>query len=57
MNTTVNINLANTFFYIDEEAYKKLKNYLKSIKKSFESEEGCEEIMADIEARISELFT
>ena len=57
MNTTVNINLANTFFYIDEEAYKKLKNYLKAIKKSFESEEGCEEIMADIEARISELFT
>lgn len=57
MNTTVTINLANTFFYMDEDAFKKLRNYLKLIKKSFESEEGCEEIMSDIETRIAKLFT
>lgn len=57
MNTTVTINLANTFFYMDEDAYKKLQSYLNSIKKSFDSEEGCEEIMSDIEIRIAELFT
>ena len=56
MNKTVNINLANTFFHIDEEAYNKLRRYLESIKRSFSGTAGSDEIIADIEARIAELF-
>ena len=56
MNKTVNINLAGTFFHIDESAYQKLQRYLEAIKRSFTDSEGREEIIADIEARISELF-
>lgn len=57
MNKTVTINLANIFFHIDEEAYAILQNYLNAIKKSFSNSEGKEEIIADIEARIAELFS
>lgn len=57
MNKTVNINLANTFFHIDEEAYNKLRRYLESIKRSFSGTAGSDEIISDIEARIAELFT
>ncbi|MAU27387.1 MAG: hypothetical protein CMH48_13515 [Muricauda sp.] len=56
MNKTVNINLANTFFHIDEEAYNKLRRYLEAIKRSFAGTTGSDEIIADIEARIAELF-
>lgn len=56
MNKTVNINLAGTFFHIDEDAYLKLQHYLESIKRSFTDSEGKNEIIEDIEARIAELF-
>ena len=56
MNKTVNINLANILFHIDEEAYNKMRRYLESIKRSFANTPGSDEIMADIEARIAELF-
>ncbi len=56
MNKTVNINLANTLFHIDDEAYNKLRRYLESIKRSFSGTAGSEEIIADIEARVAELF-
>ena len=56
MNKTININLANLFFHIDEEAYGKLQRYLEAIKRSFANTSGSEEIIADIEARIAELF-
>ena len=57
MNKTVNINLAGIFFHVDEDAYKVLKNYLDTIKMSFKNTEGSSEIIADIEARIAELFS
>jgi phage shock protein PspC (stress-responsive transcriptional regulator) len=57
MNKTVNINLAGVFFHIDEDAYAKLQRYLSAIKRSFEGVNGEEEIIADIEARIAELFS
>lgn len=57
MNKTVNINLAGVFFHIDENAYAKLQRYLSAIKRSFEGVTGEDEIIADIEARISELFS
>lgn len=56
MNKTVNINLANIFFHIDEEAYRKLRNYLEAIKRSFAGTPGSDEIISDIEARLAELF-
>lgn len=56
MNKTVNINLAGTFFHIDEDAYLKLQHYLEAIKRSFTDSQGRNEIIADIEARIAELF-
>lgn len=56
MNKTVNINLAGIFFHIDEEAYLKLQRYLEAIKRSFTDSQGRSEIIADIEARIAELF-
>ncbi|TVZ53247.1 PspC domain-containing protein [Dokdonia sp. Hel_I_53] len=57
MNKTVNINLAGIFFHIDEDAYGKLQRYLAAIKSSFQGVQGEDEIIADIEARISELFS
>ena len=57
MNKTVNINLAGVFFHVDEDAYGKLQRYLAAIKRSFEGVQGEDEIIADIEARISELFS
>ena len=57
MNKTVNINLAGIFFHVDEDAYKVLRNYLDTIKMSFKNTEGSLEIIADIEARIAELFS
>ena len=56
MNKTVNINLAGIFFHIDEDAYQKLQRYLEAIKRSFTDPQGRNEIIADIEARIAELF-
>ncbi len=56
MNKTVNINLANTLFHIDDKAYNKLQRYLESVKRSFAGTAGSDEIIADIEARVAELF-
>ncbi len=56
MNKTVNINLANTLFHIDEGAFNKMRLYLESVKRSFANTPGSDEILADIEARIAELF-
>ena len=58
MNKTININLGGFFFHIDEVAYDKLKRYLESISKSLSDDpQGKNEIIADIEARISELLS
>ncbi len=56
MNKTVNMNLGGFFFHIDEDAYQKLNRYFDAIKRSL-SNEGRDEIMNDIESRISELFS
>jgi len=57
MNKTVNINLAGTFFHIDDDAFAKLTRYLDAIRRSFSDPKGQEEIIKDIEARIAELFS
>ncbi len=56
MNKTVTINISGIIFNIDEEAFKQLSQYLDTIKGYFNTSEGRDEIMADIEARIAEMF-
>ncbi len=48
-------NINGKIFYIDEDAYSLLQNYLSQLHATFVGSEG-EEIVADIESRISELF-
>lgn len=58
MNKTININLGGFFFHIDEIAYQKLRRYLDAISRSLSDDpQGKNEIIADIEARISELLS
>ena len=58
MNKTININLGGLFFHIDETAYQKLNRYLNSIRKSLSDDpQGKDEIIKDIEMRISELLS
>jgi phage shock protein PspC (stress-responsive transcriptional regulator) len=58
MNKTININLGGLFFHIDETAYQKLNKYLNAIRKSLSDDpQGRDEIIKDIELRISELLS
>ena len=58
MNKTININLGGLFFHIDENAYQKLNRYLNAIRKSLSDDpQGRDEIIKDIELRISELLS
>jgi len=56
MKKTVTANVSGTVFHIEEDAYDRLQRYLSGIRAQFEGTDGREEIMADIEARIAELF-
>lgn len=56
MKKTIQINIAGVVFNIEEDAYDKLNNYLRSIQQYFSSYEGNQEIVSDIEARIAEKF-
>ncbi|TRX72532.1 PspC domain-containing protein [Carboxylicivirga sp. M1479] len=56
MNKTININLDGLAFKIEEEAYERLNEYLDTIKKRLGNNEEAQEIIADIESRIAELF-
>jgi len=56
MNKTITINIGGVVFNIEVDAYEKLENYLKEIKRHFTDAQGRDEIMADIESRIAEMF-
>ena len=56
MNKTVNINLGGMFFHIDEDAFQKLTRYFDAIKRSISNSSGHDEIIKDIEMRVSELL-
>lgn len=55
MKKTFQVNINGNIFYIDEDAYELLLNYLDQLKSAFSASDG-EEIVSDIESRISELF-
>lgn len=56
MKKTLTVNLGGTVYNIDEDAYVLLDNYLKNLHYHFRQQEGAEEIVHDMEARIAELF-
>jgi len=56
MKKTFTINISGTVFHIEEDAYEVLQKYLVNLKNHFGSSEEGKEILADIEARIAEIF-
>ncbi|MCW3785743.1 PspC domain-containing protein [Plebeiibacterium sediminum] len=56
MQKTVNINLSGSVFYIDDDAYALLRQYLDKLENYFGNQEEGKEIIHDIESRIAELF-
>lgn len=57
MKKTLTVNLADSVYHIDEDAYVLLDNYLNNLRYHFRKDDGAEEIVRDMEARIAELFT
>ncbi|RYY51450.1 MAG: PspC domain-containing protein [Chitinophagaceae bacterium] len=57
MQRIIQINIAGRVLPIEEDAYLILKDYLSSLIRHFDGEQGKEEIIQDIEARIAELFS
>ena len=57
MKKNISINLQGIIFHIEEDGYEQLSRYLASIRTYFSNYEGHEEIIADIEARIAEIFS
>uniref|UniRef100_UPI0040473A28 PspC domain-containing protein n=1 Tax=Roseivirga sp. TaxID=1964215 RepID=UPI0040473A28 len=56
MKKNISINISGIIFHIEEDGFETLKNYLDSINKYFSSYEDSDEIIADIEGRIAEIF-
>ncbi|MEM6359177.1 MAG: PspC domain-containing protein [Bacteroidota bacterium] len=56
MKKNISINISGIIFHIEEDAYEALKNYLDSINEYFSTFEDNQEIIADIESRIAEIF-
>jgi phage shock protein PspC (stress-responsive transcriptional regulator) len=57
MKKNISINLQGIIFQIEEDGYEQLSRYLASIRAYFSTYEGHEEIVADIEARVAEIFS
>lgn len=57
MKKTFTINISGTVFYIEEDAYEKLQEYILKLKQHFDTGAEGQEIISDIEARIAELFS
>lgn len=56
MKKTLTVNLNNTVYHIDSDAYELLHQYLNDVESRLSSDEK-KDVMADIEARVSELFS
>jgi len=57
MNKTISCNIAGMVFNVEETAYEILHSYLKMIKSKLSGSDGADEIYADIEGRVAELFS
>ncbi len=56
MKKNISINISGIIFHIEEDGYDALRKYLDSINQYFGSFEDSNEILADIESRIAEIF-
>ncbi len=56
MEKTLSINISGWIFNINEDAFEKLSLYFKNLKAHFKNENGGDEIVSDIEARMAELL-
>ena len=56
MKKNISINLQGIIFHIEEDGYELLSRYLAEVKAHFASYRGHEDIVADIEGRIAEIF-
>ena len=56
MKKTFTINISGSVFHIEEDAYEMLQKYLISLNNHFGGSDEGKEIIADIEARIAEIF-
>ncbi len=56
MKKNISINLQGLIFHIEEDGYEVLSRYLQEVKAYFATYQGHQEIVADIEGRIAELF-
>ena len=56
MKKVININFQGAVVPIEETSYELLKQYIESLRQYFAKEDGRDEIINDIESRISELF-
>jgi len=56
MNRTITSNIAGTVFHIDEDAFRKLEQYLSDIRSFYAGQEGEDDIVSGIEERIGEIF-
>lgn len=56
MNTTKNISIGGYAFIIEEDAYIRLGQYINAVKTNLVGTPGSDEVVADIEMRIAEIF-
>lgn len=56
MKKTISVNLANRNFYIEEDAYHVLDQYIKGIREYYRVDDPDGEIVEDFESRLGELF-
>ncbi|MDU1891618.1 MAG: PspC domain-containing protein [Dysgonomonas sp.] len=56
MKPTVRVSIGGLAFILEEDAYALLDNYLKALRTHFEGNPEADEIIADIESRLSELL-
>lgn len=57
MKKTLNINIGNSIFHLEEDAFEHLTSYLIEVKQHFGKSADDFEIVSDIENRIAEMFT
>ncbi|ALW86605.1 hypothetical protein AUC43_16880 [Hymenobacter sedentarius] len=57
MKKNISINLQGIIFHIEEDGYEVLSRYLAEVKAHFANYRGHEDIVADIEGRIAEIFS
>lgn len=57
MKKNISINLQGIIFHIEDDGFEVLSRYLHEVKAHFANYQGHEEIVADIEGRIAELFS